>query len=114
AFMGAGAVFALVLLPLQTAAGDEVDVNGGVGVLLSVATTTIVLVRLLLTAFDPIRLAWVPVVSALAGVLMIGGTIGAVAQPRIHRALAWLLVAYGGFGLAAVVSGVAGGAEAAL
>lgn len=114
ALIGAGALFALVVMPLQMAAGDEVDVDGGIAVLLASATTKVVLVRLLLTVFDPVRDVWVPVVSALAGVLMIGCTLGAFAHVRLHRALTWLSVSFTGFVLAAVVPPVREGAEAAI
>jgi NADH:ubiquinone oxidoreductase subunit 2 (subunit N) len=112
--IGMGMFFAIVLLPLQTAAADEVDVDGGVAVLVAAAVTLAVLVRLLLTTLDPLRDVWVPVVSALAGVLMIGGALGALVHVRLHRALTWLSVFGSGLVLAAMIPAVREGTEAAV
>lgn len=88
AFIAAGSAFALLLPLLQAAATDDVDADGAVTTLLASTATLAAVTRLLATAFDPIRAAWLPVVSAAAGVLMVSGGVAAVAQVRLHHALA--------------------------
>jgi NADH-quinone oxidoreductase subunit N len=61
-------------------------------------------VRVFLTALEPIRLDWLPVLSAIAGVTMIVGTIVGVAQNSVKRMLAYSSIAHAGYllvGLAA-------------
>jgi NADH-quinone oxidoreductase subunit N len=61
-------------------------------------------VRVFLTALEPIRLDWLPVLSAIAGLTMIVGTIVGVAQNSVKRMLAYSSIAHAGYllvGLAA-------------
>ncbi len=61
-------------------------------------------VRVFLTALEPLRLDWLPVLSAIAGLTMIVGTIVGVAQTSVKRMLAYSSIAHAGYllvGLAA-------------
>jgi NADH-quinone oxidoreductase subunit N len=61
-------------------------------------------VRVFLTALEPIRLDWLPVVSAIAGVTMSVGTVVGVSQNSVKRMLAYSSIAHAGYllvGLAA-------------
>jgi NADH-quinone oxidoreductase subunit N len=61
-------------------------------------------VRVFLTSLEPIRLDWLPVLSAIAGLTMIVGTIVGVAQNSVKRMLAYSSIAHAGYllvGLAA-------------
>ena len=61
-------------------------------------------VRVFLTALEPLRLDWLPVLSAIAGLTMIIGTIVGVAQNSVKRMLAYSSIAHAGYllvGLAA-------------
>ena len=61
-------------------------------------------VRVFLTALEPIRVDWLPVLSAIAGLTMIVGTIVGVAQHSVKRMLAYSSIAHAGYllvGLAA-------------
>jgi NADH-quinone oxidoreductase subunit N len=61
-------------------------------------------VRVFLTALEPLRLDWLPVLSAIAGLTMIVGTIVGVAQNSVKRMLAYSSIAHAGYllvGLAA-------------
>jgi NADH-quinone oxidoreductase subunit N len=61
-------------------------------------------IRVFLTALEPIRLDWLPVLSAIAGLTMIVGTIVGVAQTSVKRMLAYSSIAHAGYlliGLAA-------------
>jgi len=60
--------------------------------------------RVFLTALEPIRLDWLPVLSAIAGITMIVGTVVGVAQNNVKRMLAYSSIAHAGYlliGLAA-------------
>ncbi len=61
-------------------------------------------VRVFLTALEPIRFDWLPLLSAIAGLTMIVGTIVGVAQNSVKRMLAYSSIAHAGYllvGLAA-------------
>jgi NADH-quinone oxidoreductase subunit N len=61
-------------------------------------------VRVFLTALEPIRVDWLPVLSAIAGLTMIVGTVVGVAQNSVKRMLAYSSIAHAGYllvGLAA-------------
>ncbi len=61
-------------------------------------------VRVFLSAFEPLRLDWLPVLSAIAGLSMLLGTIVGVAQTSVKRMLAYSSIAHAGYllvGLAA-------------
>jgi NADH-quinone oxidoreductase subunit N len=64
-------------------------------------------VRVFLSAFEPLRVDWLPVLSALAGLTMILGTVVGVAQSNVKRMLAYSSIAHAGYllvGLAAANS----------
>jgi NADH-quinone oxidoreductase subunit N len=61
-------------------------------------------IRVFLTALEPLRLDWLPVLSAIAALTMIVGTIVGVAQTSVKRMLAYSSIAHAGYlliGLAA-------------
>jgi NADH-quinone oxidoreductase subunit N len=62
------------------------------------------LVRVLVTAFQPMQATWLPVIWVIAGVTMILGTVVGVAQTNLKRMLAYSSIAHAGYilvGLAA-------------
>jgi len=63
-------------------------------------------VRVFLTAFDPMtqRVNWIPVVSAIAGLTMILGTVVGVAQSSVKRMLAYSSIAHAGYLLVGLVA----------
>jgi NADH-quinone oxidoreductase subunit N len=71
-------------------------------------------VRVFLSTFDPLRLDWLPVVSAIAGLTMILGTVVGVAQSSVKRMLAYSSIAHGGYLLVGLVAGSAAGQSAIL
>jgi NADH-quinone oxidoreductase subunit N len=52
--------------------------------------------RVLLTSFDPLRIDWLPVVSATAGITMIVGAVVAAGQSNVRRLIAYVGVAQAG------------------
>jgi NADH-quinone oxidoreductase subunit N len=71
-------------------------------------------VRVFLTAFEPLRVDWVPVVSAIAGITMILGTVVGVAQTSVKRMLAYSSIAHAGYLLVGLVAASAAGKAAIL
>jgi NADH-quinone oxidoreductase subunit N len=71
-------------------------------------------VRVFLSSFEPLRLQWVPVVSALAGLTMILGTVVGVAQTSVKRMLAYSSIAHAGYLLIGLVAANAAGKSAIL
>jgi NADH-quinone oxidoreductase subunit N len=71
-------------------------------------------VRVFLAAFEPLRGEWVPVLSAIAGVTMILGTVVGVAQTSVKRMLAYSSIAHGGYLLVGLVASNAAGKAAIL
>ena len=63
-------------------------------------------VRVFLTALDPLsqRVNWIPVVSAIAGLTMILGTVVGVAQSSVKRMLAYSSIAHAGYLLVGLVA----------
>ena len=61
--------------------------------------------RVFLTAFEPLRADWVPVVWVIAAATMILGTVVGVAQTSVKRMLAYSSIAHGGYLLVALVAG---------
>ena len=61
-------------------------------------------VRVLLTAFEPMRADWIPVLWALAMVTMIVGTVVGVAQSNVKRMLAYSSIAHAGYLLVGLVA----------
>jgi NADH-quinone oxidoreductase subunit N len=71
-------------------------------------------VRVFLTAFEPMRVDWIPVVSAIAGITMIVGTVVGVAQSSVKRMLAYSSIAHAGFLLVGLVAASSAGKAAIL
>jgi NADH-quinone oxidoreductase subunit N len=73
-------------------------------------------VRVFLTALDPMaqRVDWVPVVSALAGLTMLVGTVIGVAQTSVKRMLAYSSIAHAGYLLVGLVTASQAGKAAIL
>jgi NADH-quinone oxidoreductase subunit N len=71
-------------------------------------------VRVFLTALEPLRVDWVPVVSAVAGVTMIVGTVVGVAQVSVKRMLAYSSIAHAGYLLVGLVAASTDGKAAIL
>lgn len=61
-------------------------------------------IRVFLSSFEPLRGEWVPVISAIAGLTMILGTVVGVAQTSVKRMLAYSSIAHGGYLLVGLVS----------
>jgi NADH-quinone oxidoreductase subunit N len=60
--------------------------------------------RVLLSAFEPLRADWVPVLWAVAAATMIVGTVVGVAQSSVKRMLAYSSIAHGGYLLLALLA----------
>src|SRR5918997_3907391 len=61
--------------------------------------------RVFLSAFEPFRADWAPIVAALAALTMILGTVVGVAQSNVKRMLGYSSIAHGGYLLIALVAG---------
>jgi NADH-quinone oxidoreductase subunit N len=61
-------------------------------------------VRVLLTAFEPLRADWIPVLWVLAMLTMVLGTVVGVAQTNLKRMLAYSSIAHAGYLLVGLVS----------
>jgi NADH-quinone oxidoreductase subunit N len=61
-------------------------------------------VRVFLSAFEPLRDDWTPLVWAMAAATMVVGTVVGVAQTNVKRMLAYSSIAHGGYLLVALVS----------
>ncbi len=71
-------------------------------------------VRVFLSALEPLRGEWVPVLSAIAGLTMILGTVVGVAQTSVKRMLAYSSIAHAGYLLVGLVAANAAGKAAIL
>ena len=71
-------------------------------------------VRVFLAVFEPMRGEWVPVLSAIAGLTMILGTVVGVAQTSVKRMLAYSSIAHAGYLLVGLVASNAAGKSAIL
>jgi len=71
-------------------------------------------VRVFLTALEPLRVDWIPVVSAIAGLTMVIGTVVGVAQSSVKRMLAYSSIAHAGYLLVGLVAASAAGKAAIL
>ena len=60
--------------------------------------------RVFLSAFEPFRADWAPIVAALAALTMILGTVVGVAQSNLKRMLAYSSIAHGGYLLVGLVA----------
>jgi NADH-quinone oxidoreductase subunit N len=61
--------------------------------------------RVFLSAFEPLRVEWTPVIWTVAAATMILGTVVGVSQSSVKRMLAYSSIAHGGYLLVALVSG---------
>jgi len=73
-----------------------------------------VFARVFLSAFAPLQVEWAPIVSAIAAITMILGTVVGVAQSNVKRMLAYSSIAHGGYLLVGIVAGSAAGKAAIL
>ncbi len=71
-------------------------------------------VRVFLTTFDLLRFEWMPVLSAIAGVTMILGTVVGVAQTSVKRMLAYSSIAHAGYLLVGLIAANSAGKAAIL
>jgi NADH-quinone oxidoreductase subunit N len=71
-------------------------------------------VRVFLSALEPLRVEWVPVLSAVAGLTMILGTVVGVAQSSVKRMLAYSSIAHAGYLLVGLVAANSAGKAAIL
>jgi NADH-quinone oxidoreductase subunit N len=62
-------------------------------------------VRVLLSAFEPLRGSWAEVIWILAAATMIVGTVGGVLQSNVKRMLAYSSIGHGGYLLVALLAG---------
>ncbi len=70
--------------------------------------------RVFLSALEPLRAEWVPILTAIAGLTMILGTVVGVAQTSVKRMLAYSSIAHAGYVLVALVAANATGKAAIL
>jgi NADH-quinone oxidoreductase subunit N len=61
-------------------------------------------VRVFLSSLEPLRAEWIPILSAVAGVTMIVGTVVGVAQSSVKRMLAYSSIAHAGYLLVGLVA----------
>jgi NADH-quinone oxidoreductase subunit N len=71
-------------------------------------------VRIFLSALEPLRTDWVPVLSAIAALTMVLGTVVGVAQTSVKRMLAYSSIAHAGYMLVGLVAANAAGKAAIL
>ena len=71
-------------------------------------------VRVFLTTFDLLRFEWMPVLSAIAAVTMILGTVVGVAQTSVKRMLAYSSIAHAGYLLVGLIAANSAGKAAIL
>jgi NADH-quinone oxidoreductase subunit N len=71
-------------------------------------------VRVFLSALEPLRVDWLPVLSAVAALTMILGTVVGVAQSNVKRMLAYSSIAHAGYLLVGLAAANAAGKAAIL
>ena len=71
-------------------------------------------VRVFLAALEPMRLDWMPILSAIAGLTMILGAVVGVAQSSVKRMLAYSSIAHAGYLLVGLVAANTAGKAAIL
>jgi NADH-quinone oxidoreductase subunit N len=70
--------------------------------------------RVFLSPLEPLQAQWIPVLSAVAGITMIVGTVVGVVQTNVKRMLAYSSVAHAGYLLLGIVSANSTGKAAIL
>jgi len=71
-------------------------------------------VRVFLSAFEPLRAHWVPILWAVAVATMIGGTVVGVVQTNVKRLLAYSSIAHAGYLLVGLIAASPAGKAAVL
>jgi NADH-quinone oxidoreductase subunit N len=71
-------------------------------------------VRVFLTALEPLRVDWMPLLSAIAALTMILGTVVGVAQTSVKRMLAYSSIAHAGYLLVGLIAANSAGKAAIL
>jgi NADH-quinone oxidoreductase subunit N len=71
-------------------------------------------IRVFLSTFEPMRLDWIPIVTVIAALTMILGTIVGVAQTSVKRMLAYSSIAHAGYLLVGLVAASSAGKAAML
>jgi NADH-quinone oxidoreductase subunit N len=71
-------------------------------------------VRVFLSALEPMKGEWVPILSAIAAATMILGTVVGVVQTNVKRMLAYSSIAHAGYLLLGIISATATGKAAVL
>jgi NADH-quinone oxidoreductase subunit N len=71
-------------------------------------------VRVFLSPLEPLQGQWIPVLSVIAGLTMIVGTVVGVVQTNVKRMLAYSSIAHGGYLLLGIVSANSAGKAAIL
>lgn len=71
-------------------------------------------VRVFLSAFEPLRIEWIPILSVIAALTMILGTVVGVAQTSVKRMLAYSSIAHAGYLLVGLVAASSAGKAAIL
>lgn len=71
-------------------------------------------VRVFLSTFEPLRLEWIPIMSVIAALTMILGTVVGVAQTSVKRMLAYSSIAHAGILLVGLVAASSTGKAAIL
>ena len=71
-------------------------------------------VRVFLSTLEPLRLEWIPIVSVIAALTMILGTVVGVAQTSVKRMLAYSSIAHAGILLVGLVAASSAGKAAIL
>jgi NADH-quinone oxidoreductase subunit N len=70
--------------------------------------------RVFLSALEPLHVQWAPVLSAIAGMTMLLGTIVGVAQSNVKRMLAYSSIAHAGYLLIGLIAANSAGKAAVL
>ncbi len=71
-------------------------------------------VRVFLSALEPLRLEWIPILSVIAALTMILGTVVGVAQSSVKRMLAYSSIAHAGYLIVGLVAASSAGKAAIL
>jgi NADH-quinone oxidoreductase subunit N len=66
-------------------------------------------IRVFLSTFEPLRLDWVPIITVIAALTMIVGTVVGVAQTSVKRMLAYSSIAHAGYLLVGLVAATSAG-----
>ena len=71
-------------------------------------------VRVFLSSFEPLHVEWAPILTGIAGLTMILGTVVGVAQTSVKRMLAYSSIAHAGYLLVGLIAASAAGKAAIL